>query len=160
MPSRPSGRYSFTEISEVRATSAMVRVKGDHHARTPSCFAVVDSLCRRSLKTRPVSLSEKWATRQQIWVGDQSAGMGGDPSSSLFRGLVGASCGGTARVGPSHGSAGVADGVAAAVLPGAGGISLRRGRATRSRPVGTVPVDAGDRAGRTSRLDRLAVVVP
>jgi hypothetical protein len=44
MPSRPSGRYSFTEISEVRATSAMVRVKGDHHARTPSCFAVVDSL--------------------------------------------------------------------------------------------------------------------
>jgi hypothetical protein len=112
------------------------------------------------VETRPVSLSEKWATRQQIWVGDQSAGVGGDPSSSLFRGLVGAGCRGTARVGPSHGGAGVADGVAAAVLPGAGGISLRRGRATRSRPAGTVPVDAGDRAGRTGRLDWLGVVVP
>src|SRR5512133_457054 len=121
----------------------------------PSC-----QKCRRSLKTRPVSLSEKWATRQQIWVGDQSAGVGGDPSSSLFRGLVGAGCRGTARVGPSNGGAGVADGVAAAVLPGAGGISLRRGRATASRPAGTVPVDAGDRAGRTGRLDRLGVVVP
>src|SRR5215203_3160971 len=112
-------------------------------------------LCRRSLKTRPVSLSEKWATRLQIWVGDQGAGVGGDPSSSLFGGLVGAGCRGAAWVGPGHGGAGVAVGVAAAVLPGAGGVSLRRGRGRRSSAAGTVPVDAGDRAGRTGGLDRL-----
>src|SRR5215217_2363494 len=103
--------------------------------------------CRRSLKTRPVSLSEKWATRLQIWVGDQGAGVGGDPSSSLFGGLVGAGCRGTARVGPGHGGAGVAVGVAAAVLPGAGGVSLRRGRGRRSSAAGTVPFDASDGAG-------------
>src|SRR5829696_7035453 len=104
-------------------------------------------MCRRSLKAGPVSLSEKWATRPQIWVGDQGAGVGGDPSSSLFGGLVGAGCGGAARVGPGDGGAGVADGVAAAVLPGAGGIGFRRGRGGRSSAAGTVPVDACDGAG-------------
>jgi hypothetical protein len=44
MPSGPSGPYCFTGISQVRATSATIQMKGDHHARTPSCFAVADSL--------------------------------------------------------------------------------------------------------------------
>ena len=34
MPSGPSDRYSSTGLPEVRATSAMIRMKGDHHPRT------------------------------------------------------------------------------------------------------------------------------
>ena len=44
MPSGPSDRYSSTGLPEVRATSAMIRMKGDHHPRTPSCFTVAARL--------------------------------------------------------------------------------------------------------------------
>ena len=44
VPWGPSGPCSFTGTSEVRATSAIIRMKGDHHTRTPSCFAVADRL--------------------------------------------------------------------------------------------------------------------
>lgn len=39
-----NGPYSFTGISAVRATSAMIRAEADHHAWTPSCFAVADCM--------------------------------------------------------------------------------------------------------------------
>ena len=86
--------------------------------------------------------------------------MGGDPSSSLFGGSVGAGYRGAAWVGPGHGGAGVAGGVAATVFPGAGRIGFRRCRAERSSAAGPVPVDAGDGAGGTGGLGRLRVVVP
>ncbi len=35
---------SFTGMSEVRATSAMIRTKGDHPATTPSCFRLYGPL--------------------------------------------------------------------------------------------------------------------
>jgi hypothetical protein len=68
--------------------------------------------------------------------------VGGDPSSSLFGGSVGTGYRGAAWVGPGHGGAGVAGGVAATVFPGAGRIGFRRCRAERSGAAGPVPVDA------------------
>src|SRR3954470_4703976 len=66
MPSWPSGPCSFTGRSEVRAKSAMIRMKGDHHARTPSCFAAADRLGR---------LATSWPAERHTAEADGAAQM-------------------------------------------------------------------------------------
>src|SRR3954451_19441016 len=81
MPSGPSGRYSFTGISGVRATPAMIRMKGDHQARTPSCFAVADRQVTRKQLSDIGNLSLRtlrWHTRAGLPGAHSRADVGRD----------------------------------------------------------------------------------